>query len=690
MGSIFIQNFKFGMDRRRLRMAGVPGTLWLGKNCHISRGGDIERAKAFSQTHTLPTSSTFGLAAVRGQLYTFGSASTPAGMPADVQYQRLQSPDSTAMIEILDVKTFDGKFYVIARFASGHIYHFYNGTRVDEWDALADAAADYTTLADYYAELINADSDVIARPSGTTVTLTAREAGTAFTLATDTTDGVATDDQVIDVDTLQANVAAVAEVRATGTITVTAGSAGALNQITSVEIDSTELLTNAVSWATSHTVTAAALAAEISNGTATHGFSAESSGPIVTISAPIGDGATINGEAIVTTTTGNVTASTTAMVGGVTEVEAVKQITRMSFGGTFQALDRFEVTINNRDYVATGRASAMGISAFVHKKRIWSPANSLLRYCKLNDPTDWTDADAASGAGFINVSSDSEGTERLVGAAAYGTQLAVASRRNIWIYNIGTDAEEFSFAQPIENSGSLSARAMTGYGNLDVFYLDESGIRSLKAKQDSADAYTDDVGAAVDPFLREYMDDITNGQISRAVAAIEPRDRRYWVAIGERIFVYSNFPRSQIAAWTYYEPGFSVSDFARAGNQMYCRSGDFVYGYGGEDGTEYPGADDMIPVAHLPFMTSPVPSMFNITGFDIGATGNWTVDLLVDPDNEASDISVGTTTGCTFPDGDITVPGRTTHVAVNLTGVGAGAMSVANLAIYHDGKEPNV
>lgn len=45
MSYLAISDFKFGMDRRRKRISGVPGTLWTLKNAHISRGGDIERAK---------------------------------------------------------------------------------------------------------------------------------------------------------------------------------------------------------------------------------------------------------------------------------------------------------------------------------------------------------------------------------------------------------------------------------------------------------------------------------------------------------------------------------------------------------------------------------------------------------------------------------------------------------------------
>lgn len=688
MGTIFIQNFKFGMDRRRKRMAGVPGTLWVGKNVVISRGGDIERAKKFDRTHTLPTSSTFGLSAVRGQLYTFGSGATPADMPADVQYQRLQSPDATAMTELLDVKTFDGKFYAIARYASGHIYHFYDGTRVSDWDTLADAAATYTTLADYFAEIINADSDVVARVSGPTITLTAKTAGSEFTLSVSETDGGGTDDQTIAIEELEANVSEVAEVRATGTVTVVAGTGGSTsNEITSVLVDGNELVSTAVRWLTSHTVTAAALAAEINNGT--HGYTATSSGAVVTVSAPIGDGATANGTTLVATCTGDVVANGTSMSGGVTAVDAVAQVELVSFGGTVEAEDQFTITINNRAYVATVRASATGVSAFIHKRRMWSPANSLWYYSKLNDPSDWTDVNASTGAGFINVSSDSEGTERLVGAAAYGTQAVVFSRRNTWLYNLSTDAQDFAFAQPIENTGTMASRSPFGYGNTDVFYLDESGIRSLRAKDQTGDAYADDVGTAIDPFIREYMDSLTSRQITRAVSTVEPRDRRYWLAMGERIFVYSNFPRSQIAAWTYFEPGFEISDICRAYNQLFVRSGDFIYTYGGSEGTEYPDSDEMVPYVELPFATAQVPTMVHISGCDIGATGNWQVSLAVDPDNEASVLNVGTLVGCTFPDANIAIGCRTTHVAANITGVGSGAMSLCNLAIYHDGKEPN-
>jgi hypothetical protein len=71
------------MDRRRQRVAGTAGTLWSLQNGVISRGGDIERAKKFVSTYTLPAG-TFGMAKVRQQLYVFGSADLVASMPRGV------------------------------------------------------------------------------------------------------------------------------------------------------------------------------------------------------------------------------------------------------------------------------------------------------------------------------------------------------------------------------------------------------------------------------------------------------------------------------------------------------------------------------------------------------------------------------------------------------------------------------
>src|SRR5690606_34331454 len=120
------------MDRRRPRVAGLPGTLWVGKNVHITRGGDVERRKKFVPTYNVE--GTFGAYAIKSQLYVFGSADLASSMPNGVRYQRLQAPNTPAMVAVHDVKSFRGALYVIAEYDDGNIYHFYDGARVSDWD----------------------------------------------------------------------------------------------------------------------------------------------------------------------------------------------------------------------------------------------------------------------------------------------------------------------------------------------------------------------------------------------------------------------------------------------------------------------------------------------------------------------------------------------------------------------------
>lgn len=677
-----ITDWKFGMDRRRERVAGVPGTLWLGKNIHISSGGDVQRAKKFVSAYTLPAN-TFGLGQLRGQLYVFGSAAAPT-MPVGLQYQRLQAEDTTtAMVEVLDVDTFDGKFYVIARFADGNIHHFYNGARVTQWDTIAATATDVNVLASYLADLIDADAAVSAVAVGNIVTVSARVPGTAFTISKSTTDEGGTSDQDITLATAQANVAEVDAVRASSLCSIIAGTSGRINDIT---VNAVSLMRAAVDWATSHTATAAAVAVQINNKSATHGYTALASGANVTITAAPGTGDTPNEYVVAASVTGDVVLSTPSMSGGVDAVEPVAQIVTATLSGTLQADDLYSITVNGTTYSTTALAAATGTSAFVHKKRIWSPANTLWNYSKLNDATDWTNADVSSGAGFLRLSRESEGAERLIGAAPYGTQAAVFSRNAIHIWNIDTDAELNAIGQPLGNTGALASRAILPFGNLDVFYPDEPGIRSLRSKDQTGEAFAADIGNPIDSFYRDHLDTLTEAQIRRAVSVIGP-EGRLWMAIGGYVFVLSYFPGSKITAWSFYDPGFEISDFARVRNKVYARSGNTIYLYGGADGTTYPDDDEMVAEVSTAFLTAQtLATIKQLTGFDIACTGEWVAKLLVNPNDENQYLDIGVLSRTTYnvSNGRIAIPGQTTHMALNLVCSKAGPATISSITLHYD------
>jgi hypothetical protein len=678
-----ISDFKFGQDRRRPQTVGIPGTLWTLKNALVSRGGDIVRAKSWVPTYTLPAD-TFGLYALKGQLTVFGSAAEPANMPTGVRYQRLQGAGGGAMAEVLDVRAFDGKLYAVARFVGGNIYHYYDAARVTDWDQIGVDSSTLELTAEYLAVKVDESEDVTAYASGAVIVITAETPGTAFTISTAVTDNGGVTTPTATAVEVQANVAAVAEVRATGTVEINSGSAGTISQVT---VNGVDLLSSAVSWITSTTATANALVVGITNRSATSGYTAEASGNLVTITALAGTGDTPNGYAVAATTTGDVVTSTTNMAGGVDEVEAVAQVYEVTLANaSFDGVDRWAITINGEAFEAVGRAAGTGTFAYVTKHRVWSTAGSLLRYCVLDDATDWsTIAVPSTDAGFINVSQESEGSQRLLALASYNGSTAIFARENIIIYTLSTNAEENVILNTLENTGTFAPHSVVPFGNTDVFYLHDTGVRSIRSREGTNAAYVSDVGSAIDPFIQDIIADVGESAAAKSKAIIDPRDGRYLLGIGNYILALSYFPEVKITAWSYLDLGYSVDNLVRSGRDIYLRSGDTIYRYGGADGETYPDDDEFVAIAETPFMDARDPAARKmLNGFDMACSGEWLVEVLPDPNNTAIAIQAGRITGTTYHQNAIALPGSTSHFAFRFTCSLGGAASISSMAIHYD------
>lgn len=684
MPYIQAKDFRKGLDRRRQRVSGEPGTVWDLANAHINRGGDIERSKRFAPAYTLP-SGTFGLAQVNGQLYVFGSAPTPVNMPVAVQYQQLAPGDGSNMTRVLDARSFDGTIFVGAEFDNGNIGWFYGGSRIASLDTLADANSSFSTLANYLADKINTRTDVTANSFSQTVVITAKVPGTGFTITAGAVDNGVNPSQNAVVTTLQANVPAVAEVQATGSIKVNPSTyLPGVNQIVQVSLSSIPLLDAPLDYGNSTDATAAALALAINDAAHTT-YTATALGDTVTLTAPAGLGASANGSVIASTVGGTVSLTTTNVSGGVSAAAAVAQVTSVLLNGTFEPLDKFTITINGTDYVATGRASGHMTSAFVYKKRIYGVANSLMRYSAIGAPTDWTTATPASGSSFINLNSDSEGSERLVGIEQYQTYVSIFSRRRVTLYALNTDATTNTFVQTLQNTGTVAARSVVAYGNTDVFYLDETGIRSIKARDASNAAFVSDVGTNIDTFLRDYINTISADAVRRSLGLVEPIDGRFWLAMGSRIWVLSYYPSTKIEAWSYYDLGANIDGMVRAFNQIYVRLGDSIKLYGGVSGVEYPLEGEQPITVKLPFLNADDPGTLKQEyGFDIACSNEWTVYALPDPTDETKKTLIGRPTGTSYvgPNADQAVALESNVAAFEFSCAKAGYATLSAFSFY--------
>ena len=693
MPYVQMQNIRLGMDRKRAsRVVGELGSAWTIKNGHLTRGGDVTRRKKFvKQTGAFP-SSTRGLYAINETLYTVGYDSAQvANVPPGVTHILTQHPATSTVIDsIKDAEAFNGTLYSIVEFVDGNIYHYYGASRVTDWDTLATTIGSNNAIASALAAAINNSVSVNATSSLDTITITAATAGTAFTISKSTVNNGSNPDQDIVLTQTQANVVAVTEVLATGTVTITGGTSNpGVNMMTSITVDGVDIMGAAVDWGTSNSATATAIAAQITSNVSVPNYTATVNGPVITISAAAGSGASPNGFVIVTNEGGDLTSTHSAtMTGGVSAVSAVAQVYTAQITGTFESADQFTITINTtEDYTITGAASGTGTSVLTFKQKLYSTASSNLYFSALGSATQWI---SGTDYGFINMSLQTAGEETLTVAQEYQGLMAVFSRNNIRIWSISEDSAANVFLQTIQNTGTTAPGSVVSYGNNDVFYLDASGIRSIKARDSSNSAYVSDVGTAIDTHIREYMDTLTEEEIAAAVGVVEPIDGRFWIGIKNRIYVLSYFPTAKISAWSYYEVDFEVKNFAKIGERIYVRGTengiDYLYLYGGPANSTYPSAGEDVCLIELPYFSADNPAASKeLLGFDIIGLNNWEVEILPDPNDESVIVSQGIASGTTYGKPRYGATGVSSLFAVNLTCSAAGPATLSALAMHYTG-----
>lgn len=697
MAYLLVEDSKGGVDRRRPIYAAPPGTLWECINAHITRGGDTEIRKAFVNMGDF-SPATFGLHPKADILYTFGSeAALP--VPGFVTYMRLQYAGGV-MTDFVGADNFNGKIYAICAFSDGAVVHFYDGVIVSAWNdgVVRPAMSNLNGIATSLAALIDASATYTASSVGPVITMTAATPGTPFTVLTEAQNGGAVDDQTLTAVTTVANTATVAAVAATATFSCQGGSgAGAAS---SVRVGGIETMAGGpIAWGTSNTVFAAAIAASL---TASGLYTATSANQDVTIHA-VTAGTAPNGLSVEVTTTGTGrlgnqsaagTNTITTMSGGVAAVAAVAQVVTLTVGGTFEPGDRFGVRAQSGVSLLTteyfgnyAQPTGNAVCLKTHKTKMYVGAGPLIEFSRVNDATLWN-VDVDPGAGFVNASTHNGGSELVLALTAYQGRLAAFSRHAIQLWLMQADDDLNDLQQIIENTGTNAPRSAREFGGNDVFYLDDSGIRSLKARDASNNAFLSDVGVAIDKVVSDWIKHGTPiPDPTTSVSIIDPVDGRFWIAIGERIFVYSFFPNVNIAAWSWYEPGFAPESFAITENRLWVRAADTLYLYGGESGEEY-GTDYDATIQH-PFLTVKKAGTFKqFGGMDIAATGAWECQWLMSPNDLGQHVDLGTNEGVTFPEANWGGVGHATHVAPKLVHHAAGAAaSVSQLALYYQGAE---
>jgi hypothetical protein len=129
-----IKNFAPGLDTRKSLLTSLPGTLATLQDMHVNQGGELEKRKAYVAT-AASFANTFGAQPTPNGIMVFGSQ--PAGnftLPAGYVYQQLIHPDAaTAMTSVVSSTLYGDYPLVVAQFADGYSFVFYNGLLVADY-----------------------------------------------------------------------------------------------------------------------------------------------------------------------------------------------------------------------------------------------------------------------------------------------------------------------------------------------------------------------------------------------------------------------------------------------------------------------------------------------------------------------------------------------------------------------------
>ncbi len=801
MPYVLVEDFKAGIDTRRTSVTSVPGSLYglnadgvAGlTNAHITRGGEIEKRRAFKLWATLPTGETHGLAAGGGRVYVFADCHSGrpsmTGQPEALSVLKMESrykgnTGEEDMAKILSVDFFDGKPYAAVEFEDGLINHYW-GDHDDP--GASQEATEITSLDDTANTLTKAShgmaDDTVVRltttdtlPTGfalatdyyvvssttNTFKLAAAESGTAISF-TGTGTGTHSFQSAIAMNRIIQQYDGRARVgfsvtggdatettgtAAAGTVVVNAGTQYAGNDLLYLRVDNVDLISGTVAHTGDNNTTAAAIATAINAKTSVPNYTATSSTATVTITAD-DKGTVPNGKAITSSTQGDfgLANGTSPLAGGVdnaitnitmdgisiirdpilwedshsnTAQKIADEINSTATSPEWEAVANGAVvtiiaetqgaavnsyyngvahvetktgdlaTTNPTQTVTSGGASITsgqqaGSYIYSNKYAIHSLEESTWRWCGVGDPTQWTGTataaiNSAPGAGFQVLSNHARNSEELMAMSTYYENMAILAQDCIQIWFSDPDPNVIQLVQVLNNTGTIASKSVIAIGDSDVFYLARSGIRSLKSRDSSNAAYIGDIGNSIDSIIiSAVQEDDADGR--DACGILDPRSGRYYLAIGLKVYVFSYFPSSKVSAWSVYEPGFVIEDWAFDGRQILCRSGDKIYSLGGINDNEY---DSCKVTVQLPFLDASTPATDKMwSGLDLVSSSTWTIKVGGDPtDIEANELAA-TINKITYGLGRVGLSTTSTHIALKLENEQAGAAKLGTLTVHY-------
>ena len=201
-----------------------------------------------------------------------------------------------------------------------------------------------------------------------------------------------------------------------------------------------------------------------------------------------------------------------------------------------------------------------------------------VHYSASGDPTDWTTSGDAGGSLGLPTGKESVGDSTPLALGTYRGKLVVFNSDNTQIWNVDPDPDNFSINTILGSVGSQWPMCPNVVGD-DLFFLTDSGFRSIGQQIYTGNLQDSDVGSPVDSLVSASLN--TNTRVG--AGSFEPSAAffnglgQYMCIVDKEIFVFTFSRMSRVNAWSRYLAPYTIQDLAPYGEYMFIRMNDNVY-----------------------------------------------------------------------------------------------------------------
>jgi len=325
-----------------------------------------------------------------------------------------------------------------------------------------------------------------------------------------------------------------------------------------------------------------------------------------------------------------------------------------------------------------------GVYIRTYQAKMYGVLGSNISFSAVKDPMIWTSpASPANGAGSINLAMQDADLESLTSLEVYYNKMAVFASEATQIWAVDPDPLQNVYEQLLRGAGTTAPRSPLQYGSGDVLYLDQSGIRSLKARDSSNSASVSDIGSPIDSTLQAIRLARGDAYMTTAVSILEPSVGRFWMVFQDQIFALSYFPGPKITAWSQFDTGFQVKHVVTCGGRIFFRDfSDGIWVYGGVDGLTY---DNCGVEVRLPYLDGKKPGHKKLfQGLDATVSGLWRIAISFDFNNPEAEENICTISQPTWNAGRDEVQGYDSHFSLRFYNEDALAATISNAAVHYE------